>query len=168
MTSLTIPLRRIKSDNRTINQTGESVMKTFTTFLTAITVLVFCVDVFANEVDQKIEKAKKAYGECLNTNVNGVIESTIINVMKMKAVYPDYNYSSLAKKLEKLSFDGPTQIIRYKAYIAANYLKHPERFSWIKADSYEEMTKFFALYESRLGQQLDKLNLNLVASAENE
>lgn len=130
--------------------------------------MVFCVDLFAEYTDAKIKRACDSYERSLNSEINGVVESAIINIMKMKTARPDFDYSCLAKTLEKLSFDGQTMLIRYKSYIAANYLKYPERFTWIKSGNYEELTRFFSKYESRLETQLEKLNQNLVASAENE
>jgi len=142
-------------------------MRKYYTLIAVFAVLTFASNVFAQWNMERIQKAYCCYENSLNHPINGVVESAIINIMKMKLVCPDLDYRDLTKRLEKLSFEGNTKSIRYKAYIATNFLKHPERFKWIKPGSYEELNNFFARYEEKLAKQLQRIDNTLVASFDN-
>ena len=71
------------------------------------------------------------YYTALNSDNEGLIESAIVNVVKLKMYSPDLNYSEIKDKLKELMEAGPSDVIKYKAFIALLYLEHPERFNWI-------------------------------------
>lgn len=139
--------------------------KSFTLFA-VVTFFALTLNGFAQWDAQKVEKAYQSYLQSLNHPNNGVVESAIINIMKLKLVYPDLDYAKLTKKLETLAFEGDNKSIRYKAYIAANFLKHPARFDWIKPGTYEELNQFFTEYETKLEKQLSRMDNTLVAATD--
>ena len=66
---------------------------------------------------QKIELAIKNYKQALESENLGMIESAILNVMKLKYHYPDYDYSSLIEPLESLESNDDSKSIRFMSYI---------------------------------------------------
>ena len=101
--------------------------------------------------------ATDSYLTGLNHNNPGVVESAITNVMLLKLYHPEKDFSEITERLDELTLNNPEKMIRLKAFIAANYIKHPERFYWIKKGDYEEAVSFFELYSTKL----QEMNYNL-------
>jgi len=112
--------------------------------------------------DQSLQRASINYYFALSRKNTGVIESAITNIMIMKLYFPERNYENFITKLTELSTDGKSKQIRYKSYIACNYLKHPERYSWIKKDSFKNTTELFNLFSEKLAKQLENTKDNLM------
>lgn len=109
----------------------------------------------ANEVSEKsLKKAVKVYTESLKHSNEGIVESTIFNIMRMKKAYTNVDFTSVNKQLETLLVNPPSEIIRYKAFIAINYLENPERFPWIEEINPEQSAEFFQRLSERLIEQL--------------
>lgn len=107
--------------------------RTFATlFLTSGLLLTFLAPAVSQPVN--LEHIKNAgevidrYKKALNHENPGVVESTIFCVITMRWLYPGENYDKIADELAHLAVEGPTPTIRYKSFIAANYLQHPEWF----------------------------------------
>lgn len=115
--------------------------------------------------DQSLQRASINYYFALNRENTGIVESAITNIMIMKLYFPEQNYEKFITKLTELSTDGKSKQIRYKSYIACNYLKHPERYNWIKKDTFQATSDFFNLFSEKLAKQLEKTeNTSLVFS----
>jgi hypothetical protein len=59
------------------------------------------------------------YARCLSSNTDGVVESALAYVIQMKLEWPDQNFSKIEKAARKLSVNGRTLAIRYKASLAS-------------------------------------------------
>lgn len=138
-------------------------MKKYFAVSTVVMFLILTHFAFAQSPLNRIDRALLAYEQALEHSNNGVVESAIINIMKLKLIYPNQDYSRLTKKLNKLCFKDRTKTVRYKAYIAANYLQHPERFTWLKSECANNLNDFFSRYEACLERQLKRTGDNLVA-----
>ena len=80
---------------------------------------------------EKIEMAVNNYKNALESDNLGMTESAILNILKLKYYYPDYDYSSLIEPLESLETNAENKTIRIMSYIVKNYLTYPERYAWI-------------------------------------
>lgn len=138
-------------------------MKKYFAVSAAVMFLILTHSAFARNPVNKIDQVLLAYEQALDHTNSGVVESTIINVMKLKLLYPNQDYSRLTKKLNKLCLKNRSKFVRYKAYIAANYLQHPERFVWLKTQSVDNVNDFFRRYEANLEKQLKRTGDDLVA-----
>jgi hypothetical protein len=58
------------------------------------------------------------YAHCLASDNDGVVESALAFAIQAKAVWPDQSYPKVEKAIRKLSVDGRTLAIRYKASLA--------------------------------------------------
>lgn len=117
------------------------------TYLIVITMFVMTADAFAKINIKNPETILKCYEKSLTDENEGVVKSVILNIMKMKTVYPELEYSKIIKKLEKLSCESQFEQIRYKAYMAVNFLKYPEQLKWNLPARYEDLDDFFQNYK---------------------
>ena len=104
-------------------------------------------DAFAQRTEESLKKALKHYEENLIHDNEGVVKSSILNIMRMKVTYPQINYSNVCSKLENISFESESKLVRYMAYVAVDIIKYPEQFLWDLPDNYEESDEFFQNYE---------------------
>jgi hypothetical protein len=84
--------------------------------------------------------------------------------MKLKLAYPDLEYKYLANSLDSIAQHSDNEVLCEKAYIACMFLKHPERFSWITNDTYEQNNAFFQLLALKLEQQNQGVQNEFVSS----
>ncbi|MCB9058852.1 MAG: hypothetical protein H6627_09815 [Calditrichae bacterium] len=123
----------------------------------AAIVLITGTFALAQDAPKSLDNATQNYMMGLNHHNNGVIESAITNVMLLKLYHPEKDFSDIAEKLDALTIENPDKMIRLKAFIAANYIKHPERFNWIEKGDYEDAVAFFEMYSAKLKE----MNYNL-------
>jgi len=120
---------------------------------TLLLVLVFVSiqTVFAQTYSQqKMDRIKKMYDVAMNSDVPGLVESGIYQVILMKHFYPEQNFSDLIETIDQLSLDGKTLQIRYKAQLASIYLKNSAEFSDIRLESVPDPVPFFKLLSARV------------------
>jgi hypothetical protein len=103
---------------------------------------------------QKIEMAIKNYKKALESDNLGMIESAIINVMKLKYQYPDYNYSSLVQPLAALENNEMNRSIKFMSYIVKNYLVHPDRYAWMEEVQLKFDKDLPTVFTQKIAQQV--------------
>lgn len=108
---------------------------------------------FAKEKPSAVERATDNYLVGLRLNNEGVMESAIFNIIKLKLVYPYLDYTKLAVALDSIAENSGNKVIQRKAYLASMYVKYPERFNWITNKTYVENNAFFDLLAVKLEQQ---------------
>ena len=120
-------------------------------------------DSYSMSISEKaIERASANYYKALQSDNEGMIESAMTNIMIMKLYFPDKDYDQFIIKLSELTTEGTTKQVRYKAFIACNYLKHPERYNWIKKDTFQATSDFFNLFSEKLAKQLENTENSLL------
>lgn len=91
----------------------------------------FSANAFAQDPDWTA-RAKKAYEVCsssLNSDIPGIVESSIYNAILIKKYYPGANYSSIISKLNRIAEDNADPSIRFKAHLASIYLTFTDGIS---------------------------------------
>lgn len=102
-----------------------------------------------------IAKAKTNYLQALKMTENPpVVESAIFHVVKLKRFYPAENMAEIEKELGRLSHDGETKAIRFKAYIAQMYLSNADLMAEIQQQDYKDGDRFFAMLNLKLQDTL--------------
>ncbi len=97
-------------------------------FVMLFVVVIFSLTNYAQGNDNATGKAaiaKKAFEVCppsLNSDIPGIVESTIYNIILIKKYYPSADYSSIIKKLDKIAETNSDPSIRFKAHLASIYL----------------------------------------------
>ena len=117
--------------------------------LFCIIILSLFVSVTYAQIDSTDQKendfyglAMKQYMHSLNHFNNGVVESTIIHLIKFKIECPDISFEKAIDSLNIVVVNGRTSSIRLMALIAAKYLENPEApgfFSEIKIENEDQL-----------------------------
>ncbi len=119
-------------------------------------VLIFAANNIWAQSAKTLESSLPNYYKALNSGNDGMIESAIENLVKLKIMAPDLDYSKAAEKLEQLTEDGETDQIQYKAFIASLYLQHPERFNWLSSEDTNKKLQMAEDMLAKLEQQIKK------------
>jgi hypothetical protein len=143
----------------------EEIMKKLMTITTAL--FVFCTAVATAQPSEKaLKNASEKYLIALNHENSGVIESAIVQLMKLKIVRPKTNFDDCIARLEELHTSGPTQIIRIKAGIAHEFLTNPDKSNIFKIGLFDELSSFFDDYCEKLARETEKTVRPLVIQEE--
>ena len=134
--------------------------------LVLIFTAIFIFPVFAQDADhnsgvkvseqQKIENAIQNYKMALESDNLGMIESAIINVMKLKHHYPEYNYSSLIPVLDYLEKNNQSTSVRFMSYIVKNYLVYPDRYAWLEKAELEFNEDLYVIIAQKVTEQVEE------------
>ena len=104
----------------------------------------------------KIEMAIKNYKKALESENLGMVESAILNVMKLKHHYPDYDYSSLIQPLASLEGNDKSKSVRFMSYIVKNFLEHPDRYAWMERAEIEFDKDLYSVIAQKIAKQVEK------------
>jgi len=120
-------------------------------FFISIVIFSFCATALyaQSDADNKRSneyycKALKQYLVCLNHHNDGVVESAIINLMKMSRECSEISYQTIVERLDTMATDGRTANIRLLAFIAARYLQdseNPHLLADLKIDDHQQFMK---------------------------
>ena len=112
---------------------------------------------FSNaESHQRVDLNRACINYCagLKSGNEGVIESAIAHVVRMKMYLKDQSFCDLRAIMNSLAVYGPTPAIRYKAYLASLVLDNPAWFAEECNKEYRNPTELFTALSSRLEKTL--------------
>lgn len=72
--------------------------------------------------DAFYQKTLKVFQSSLESDIPGIVESTIYNVVVLKKYYPSADYNKIVNELNDIAVDNASPAIRYKAHLASMYL----------------------------------------------
>ncbi len=64
----------------------------------------------------------------LNSNIKGVVESSLYNAISYKVAYPEFDSKKVKEIISRIALEGDSHSLRYKAYLTLAYYKHPSQF----------------------------------------
>ena len=70
------------------------------------------------------ERNFQVFERSLQSNIPGIVESTIYTVVEYKNLFPDLDYSRLQKGLDRVARENSDVSISYKARLASTYLNY--------------------------------------------
>ena len=123
-------------------------------------IVLFCAGQTPVRKDTITKTVRHNYLAGLQHHNSGVVESAIFQLIILKTVYPEGNYDDLAKELNQLMTNGKTATTRYKAFVAATYLSHPEWFPQILEYPVADRERFFLEFSEIIDTQLQMLGVN--------
>ena len=103
------------------------VMRAATTTLAAILIFAFTATSQTNEREGKTYNHQRNFKELeysLQSEIPGIVESTIYTVVLYKNRFPDLDYSRLQSGLDEVARDNGDVAISYKARLASTYLTY--------------------------------------------
>ena len=88
-------------------------------------------------------KLMNTFDESLRSDIPGIVESTIYNLVQYKSYFPDRDYSRFSRTLNDIARRGTDPTIAYKASLAGMYLAFGSRIEDKSVFSpYEHETAF--------------------------
>jgi hypothetical protein len=132
-------------------------VKYLTTVIVALIVLAVTVSIdahpnYSEKSRPDIEKAFKFFPSSLKSEIPGIVESTIYNVVVYKKYFPEKNYDKIVNALNVVARENSDPAIRYKAYLAATYLNSASKVD-IKPESPAEEHEYIFI---QIADQLEK------------
>lgn len=98
--------------------------------------------------DRKTEKATVNLMVALRSDNEGLMESAMMRVAEMKAMYPEVNVAAAKEIVDSLAIHANVPSIRYKAYLASSACDNPELFA--KAGIANSEDEFFKSVDAQL------------------
>ncbi|MFO7846157.1 MAG: hypothetical protein R6V27_06335 [Balneolaceae bacterium] len=83
----------------------------------------------ASEQKAQDERMEKVFLYGLDSEVDGVLESTFFNVISYKALNPEFDSQSVNEAMIDIALNGNSHVVRYKAYLALSYMKKQDLFA---------------------------------------
>ena len=81
------------------------------------------------QVDEKLfETLEKSALFGLSSDVRGIVESTLYNVVDYKVKYPAFESEDLVQRISEIALEGENHSLRYKAYLALSYYQNQNEF----------------------------------------
>lgn len=109
--------------------------------------------VFAQSAEV-VDNAPRNFENALKSGNPGLVESAIFLVVKFKLFYPENDTGMLVKEIDRLVKEGQTKSIRYKAYLASEFLKHEDLLANIEKEDYKDGDQFFKLLADTLENEM--------------
>ncbi len=105
-----------------------------------------------------LDIAQKCYLNSLDSNIDGVRNSTIFMVVQFKYRYPDLNFKDIRKKIEKMSRNDRDIQNRVHSYLALVCLEKPVLMDSINPQEYLDTRQFFDAVFDRISSPQLALN----------
>ncbi len=133
-------------------------------FVNANTVTADTLRTTAVEQAAQDEKIKKALLYGLESEINGVLESTFYNTIAYKTLNPEFTSEELIEKITRIALDENknSHVVRYKAFLTLSYLKDYDEF----ANNSEQLRNYVKANDKRSAFQVivDNLRQQQVAA----
>lgn len=109
--------------------------------------------------DQKYTSAEKVrvdktYAPMLDSPCNGIVESSLAIVTMVKMDLPSDEFTRIKDEIDRLSLNGSTPVIRYKAYLAEAVFSNPTMFKEETGRSYANDDALFSALAQRMTTSL--------------
>lgn len=136
----------------------EVVMKKHTMVMTAMMAMVFTsgmmAQTYSSSNNSKLESGKKNYMMGLRSSNQGLTESAMMQVAKIKMIAPTARFEDVKNVIDSLSVYGDTPSVRYKAYLASNVCENPTWFAKKAYSWYQDNDEFFAAVATQLQERI--------------
>ncbi len=134
--------RKQSNFHYSINPVMKSLIKIITTVLLFLSISftgvesqasVIEADSISAEITSKEKKAlfnkmEVAFLYGLNSNVNGILESSFHHIIVFKATYNDFDSDKVTNALNKVAKEADTHFIRYRALLTLALMRDQDRF----------------------------------------
>ena len=107
-----------------------------------------------SQPEQFLDQATKTYLWSLGSENHGVRNSTILCIVQFKKRYPEIDFGSFVKKLQKISQTDPYLPNRMHAQLAIICLEQTDIMASVDPNQFEDPKMFFnVIYEKLSGQR---------------
>ena len=106
-----------------------------------------------------VNLSMKNFHYSLKSDIPGVVEGTIADVVIFKKLYPNLDFDGIKDRLNELAETSTVPVISYKAHLASIYLSHPAQFQVVPKDEPEGQNDVFRQITNQLEKTLLSSNL---------
>lgn len=104
--------------------------------------------------DKVLEQGLKVFPVYLKSDYQGIVESTIYNIVVLKSYFPNANYKDMADALNEVALNNANPSIRYKAHLASMYLTIGNNLKVVSVKSGFDHEKVFRQIADQLEKEL--------------
>jgi hypothetical protein len=94
-------------------------------------------------LNSKLDNAKKNYLMGIRSTNQGLVESAMMQVAKIKIAYRASDFAEVKNVIDSLSVNATNPSIRYKAYLASNVCDNPTWFPHKDYAGHQDVNEFF-------------------------
>lgn len=94
------------------------------------------------------------FRQSLKSDIPGVVEGTILDVVVFKKFYPNLDFDGIADRVNDVAESSKVPVISYKAHLASIYLAHPAQFEIVPNTDPEKQDDVFTQIANQLQKQL--------------
>jgi hypothetical protein len=97
-----------------------------------------------------LDRGEKNFEANLKSSNEGVLESSLALIGRIKLYYPERAMTGIEKEIYQLSINGPSDRIRYKAYLVYNVFTNPAMFASEAKTDFSNSDEMFTALAKRL------------------
>ncbi len=105
-----------------------------------------------------VDLSMKNFRQSLKSDIPGVVEGTIADVVIFKKLYPNLDFDGIVNRLNEVAETSKVPVISYKAHLASIYLAHPAQFEIVPDENSEQQDDVFRQLASQLQKQLVEMS----------
>jgi hypothetical protein len=109
---------------------------------------------YESNMKARVDKIERIYLDALCDKNDGVVESALAHITRLKLYRPCSTCQELHQKLHSLAVMGRTPAIRFRAYLADLVVDSPELFTGEQRAEYRDPEEMFAALSVRLQTSL--------------
>ena len=133
-------------------------MKKHTMIMAAMMMVVFTSGMIAqsqaSSYESKIKKGKNNYLMGLRSDNHGLVESAMMQVAKVKIIFPATRFEDVKNVIDSLAVYGDTPSVRYKAYLTSAVYANPTLFAKDAYSGYQDNDEFFAAVAAQMQERV--------------
>jgi hypothetical protein len=114
-----------------------------------------------------VDLSMKNFRQSLKSDIPGVVEGTISDVIVFKKLYPDLDFDGIKDRLNEVAETSKVPVISYEAHLATIYLTHPAQFEIVPNENPERQDDVFRQIADQLQKQLIGVNAGNTALSSN-
>lgn len=115
--------------------------------------LMLVVSAFAKENETvRIEKAQKGYVQALKSDVIGLRNNTLLQIVKLKSSYTNANLNEVSGLLKKMANNDSEMVLRTNAHMTLMIVENPHMANWINPYEYENPNDFFDKFYLKMAE----------------
>ena len=120
-------------------------MKKNNLFIVGILFFFLSTNIFSQNNEKFLQKACCNFNEGLKSEIDGIVISAMINVMRMYYEHPTEDFDQINQNLDTLIVKGSTEQIQFMARLIKQYLDNEIDLDWMMDFNNEAIQHYLSL-----------------------
>ncbi len=116
--------------------------------------VIFCAMKLSAGEPVHLDGAVPNYLNGLKSDNDGLVSSSIFHCVKLKLFYPDQEVGNIVRQLQRLSRLSENEPVRYKAWLAVQFLQNPIWLAGVEKKNYKDENQFFVVLSKALASSV--------------